>query len=266
MKKFTAPEAWQVACLHAEPFSHLNQLFDLKSQQDWPSPQWLSSHVNSISLQQYDTRFVADETIDFGDKYYEEIIFETHQVPTRSQNWHDLFGALIWCLFPKTKALLNALHIEEIAQFGLKQRSKKRNALTLFDECGLVLAIDDDKWRDAFKSHQWQNVFYDNRSEWQQNLKPFVFGHANYEMLTNPFIGLTGKLVCINVDAAFWQLSLSEQYRCLDDKLVALINDGLLEDNTKMSPIPLLGIPNWHEPQDLEFYQNTDYFRPKRRK
>lgn len=121
-------------------------------------------------------------------------------------------------------------------------------------------------WRDAFKAHDWQCVFYDNKAQWLHNLKPFVFGHANYEMLTDPFIGLTGKLVCINVDATFWQLSLAQQYIWLDTKLVELISDGLLEDNTKMSPIPLLGIPNWYEPQDLAFYQNTDYFRPKRRK
>ena len=267
MKKFTAPETWQVECLNNPAFSHLNDLFQLHQQQDWPSPQWLTSQVNRVCKQHYDTVFVADHELNFGDKYYEEIIYQNHQVPTRRNNWHDLFGALIWCLFPKTKALLNALHIAEIEQFGLKQRSKKRNALTLFDECGMVLAIDDEKWRTDLQAHQWQSVFYDNRAAWFSRIQPFVFGHANYEMMTNPFIGLTAKLLCIVVPPEFNKLSLAQQYQYLDNELVAWIDDGMLDDNSQLSPLPLLGIPTWHtQIQDLTFYQNTDYFRPKRRK
>ena len=86
-------------------------------------------------------------------------------------------------------------------------------------------------------------------------------------MMTNPFIGLTAKLLCIVVPPEFNTLSLAQQYQYLDEQLVAWINDGLLDDNSQLSPLPLLGIPTWHtQAQDLTFYQNTDYFRPKRRK
>ena len=50
--------------------------------------------------------FVEDEKFADETRYYEQNIFETGQVPTRQQNWHDLFGGFIWCLFPKTKARL----------------------------------------------------------------------------------------------------------------------------------------------------------------
>ena len=85
-------------------------------------------------------------------------------------------------------------------------------------------------------------------------------------MMTNPFIGLTGKLVCIKVEESFYQLSLEQQYHYLDEQLYQMIKDGLLEDNKKMSPLPLLGVPSWYEEnQEASFYANTDYFRPKRK-
>ncbi|WP_440055945.1 DUF3025 domain-containing protein [Pseudoalteromonas sp. T1lg65] len=266
MKKFNAPEQWDPSLLTTAPFSHLSELFNICQFSQWPSFSWLNDQANKFSTQTYLTHFIPDGACEDG-RYYEQIIFETHNIPTREQNWHDFFGAMIWCLFPKTKALLNALHMQEINQHGLLERTKMRNALTLFDECGLVLAITDKQWQSALRNHQWKAVFYQHADCWQDQLKPFIFGHANYEMLTRPFIGLTAKVVCVVVGDAFMQNSLEKQYQELDSKLVTLIKNGLLDDNTQMSPLPLLGIPGWYEGvQDDSFYSNTDYFRPKRRK
>lgn len=266
MKKFVAPEAFCQSSLSNGGFAHLNQLFNLNAHSDWPSFAWLNGLKQLTNPQGLEIKFTPNAELEHETRYYEEIIFETGQIPTREQNWHDLFGAFIWCLFPKTKALLNALHIEEIAQHGTKQRSKKRNAITLFDECGVVLAVSNDDIIEQLKTHQWTNAFVAQRSEWGNTILPFTFGHANYEMLTNPFIGLTGKLVCIKVENDFYNLTLDQQYAYLDDALYAMIKDEqLLEDNKKMSPLPLLGVPDWYdENQDPAFYDNTDYFRPKR--
>ncbi|MBQ4811146.1 hypothetical protein A7985_01335 [Pseudoalteromonas luteoviolacea] len=267
MKKFTAPEDWHSQLFSQGPFAHLQALRNLQAFTTWPSFEWLNAqlcHQNSDGQQ---IVFTPNALLENETRYYEEIIAQTGRVPTREENWHDFFGAMIWCLFPKTKSLLNRLHIEEIQQHGLKQRSRKRNALTLFDECGLVLAIPDIKWREKLRAHQWTEVFFEHRALWHHELRPFVFGHANYEMLTNPFIGLTGKLLCIVVEASFYALPLAAQYRYLDSQLVKMIQEeNVLDDNKHMSPLPLLGIPNWHfDDQNEAFYANQDYFRPKRR-
>jgi hypothetical protein len=43
-------------------------------------------------------------------------------------------------------------------------------------------------------------------------------------------------------------------------------NENILKDNTRLFPLPFLGIPNWYGEQNNEFYENVDYFRPKRTK
>ncbi|KZN30769.1 hypothetical protein N474_23900 [Pseudoalteromonas luteoviolacea CPMOR-2] len=267
MKKFTAPENWHSHLFNDAPFGHLQALFNLQRFATWPSFDWLNSQLSHSNSAGKKIVFTPNALLENETRYYEEIIAQTGQVPTREDNWHDFFGAMIWCLFPKTKSLLNQLHTEEIKLHGLKQRSRKRNALTLFDECGLVLAIPQLQWRDKLREHKWTEVFYEHRNLWHNSLIPFVFGHANYEMLTNPFIGLTGKLLCIVVEEPFYDLPLTKQYAYLDNKLVQLIQEqNVLDDNTKMSPLPLLGIPQWHsDSQNEAFYANQDYFRPKRR-
>src|SRR2546430_1684934 len=71
---------------------------------------------------------------------YEVRIFETGEVQTRPGSWHDLFNALVWLTFAKTKAVLNRHHYDEIqARRGERLRGTARDVLTLFDE-GRILA------------------------------------------------------------------------------------------------------------------------------
>ena len=49
-----------------------------------------------------------------SDPYYEVHLYETGRVQTRPDNKHDLFNALAWLAFPKTKARINAMHAAEI--------------------------------------------------------------------------------------------------------------------------------------------------------
>ncbi|MFY8275058.1 DUF3025 domain-containing protein [Pseudoalteromonas sp. SSDWG2] len=270
MKRFTPFEHWQTDCLRSGAFADLNVMFALCEHPQWPSLVSLNQHSVKNS-QGKPLEFIANEEFEQDGRYYETFIYETGKVPTRLQNWHDLFGAYIWRLFPKTKALLNRLHIEEMAVQPCAQRSKKRNALTLFDECAVILAVTDDSWADAFRNHQWQEVFVERRGDWydgtQGSIRAYTFGHANYEMLTQPFIGLTGKALFVKVAADIFCKDLSAQYAYLDERLYEMIaTDNVLADNRALSPLPLLGVPYWHQANiDPTFYANTDYFRPKRR-
>ena len=262
--RFTPPAGWDSQLLLDNPiFADLGQRFGIRQLTDWPDVVWLNQNLPDTVM-----RFVDNEMLSADGRYYEEYIFATQRVPTRKNNWHDFFGALIWCLFPNTKALLNQLHMAEIALYGLKQRSQLRNKLTLFDECGVVVCLEPDALAhaDLLRTHQWQQSFVTKRQDWWQGIRPMVFGHAIYEMATAPFIGLTAKALFIEVPTGFSQWSLTAAYSFIDNKLHEQIANGaLLLDNQQLTPLPLLGVPGWYNDNELtSFYQNTDYFRPQR--
>lgn len=259
-----APQHWQNAILSANPiFSDLLACFNLSTQADWPSP----AELNGWRVDQR-FQFVANALLEADGRYYEHFIYDTQQIPTRAENWHDFFGALIWCLFPKSKALLNQLHMAEIAEHGQQQRSKLRNKLTLLDECGVLVCLEPEQIAHAelLRNHQWQQSFVERRQEWWQGVRPVIFGHAIYEMATMPFIGLTAKSWFLAVPAGFSLWSLTDTYTFLDEMLAQQIaNTETLLDNQQLTPLPLLGIPDWYAANSEQtFYANTEYFRPKR--
>ena len=273
-KRFVADNHWHHDFLHHPLFNDLETMFHLSNHTAWPSIEWLNSQLSTQHVVEgIPIRFVADPELADDERYYEQIIFETGQIPTRLENWHDLFGAFIWLLFPKTKRLLNQLHIHEISEHGLTKRSKARNAITLFDECGVVVTYDSadvaaSGIKETLRNHLWQQAFVEQRSLWQHSVHSFMFGHANYEMATKPYLGLTGKVLFIPLNSEFNRLSLKNRYQQLDDALCNQIRDNqLLKNNEKLSPMPFLGIPNWYDDNnDPQFYENIQYFRPKRRK
>ena len=59
---------------------------------------------------------------------YEVRIFETGEVQTRPDNWHDLFNALVWLAFPKTKAVLNRHHRERNHRASRRARAEAPRA------------------------------------------------------------------------------------------------------------------------------------------
>jgi hypothetical protein len=263
--RFTPPPAWCAKLLTGNPlFSDLCLHFNVAEQPQWPAVAKLNQWAS-----QADFRFVDNDALAEDGRYYEEYIYATQCIPTRKDNWHDFFGALIWCLYPKTKALLNQLHMAEIAQHGLKQRSKLRNKLTLFDECGVVLCLEPAAFEHAelLRQHQWQQSFVQRRSDWWQGIRPMIFGHAMYEMATAPFIGLTAKALFIEVPAGFSQWSLTTAYQYLDTQLLLQIKNDVLLSTEQLTPLPLLGVPGWYAAsQQPQFYANQDYFRPRRNK
>ncbi|MDN4501020.1 DUF3025 domain-containing protein [Alteromonadaceae bacterium BrNp21-10] len=240
------------------PFNNLAHLH-LATLNDWPSCAFLNAQGN-LPIAFIEQAKVAE---DLG--YYEEIIYEHKLVPTREHSWHDLFNACIWLNFPQSKALLNQQHIEDIRQFGLNPRTPRRNRITHFDECGVILAYSQSDIPMQLREHQWQKSFVEQRQQWGTNIEALIFGHANYEMLLQPYIGLTAKFIAIEVADDYWQSDLAARYELLDNALVALIKQDCFAHKGIMSPLPLLGVPGWWpENEFAEFYDNRGYFMPKR--
>ena len=255
----------QLTCL---PIEQLDHLFALSQWPDWPNAAGLNRLTRDfLPTVQALPRFVCQSELADDGEYYEQIIFNHGHIPTRPDNWHDLFNGLIWLQFPQIKRLLNQLHMQDIEQFGVNPRTLRRNNLTHFDECGVILAVEEghEYLLDALADHQWHRVFVEHRSAWGQKIHPHVFGHANLEMLLQPFIGLTGKWLGVSVAAGYAELPLKQQLSLLDQRVVQHIkSDDVFARRHALLPIPLLGIPGFYAAnQDPDFYHNSDYFRPK---
>ena len=200
---------------------------------------------------------------------YEPRIFITGEVQTRLNNWHDFFQVMVWKTFPKTKSLLNKIHYDaavERRKENIKQRGKKENFITLFDECGSVIVSTDKKILDMVKKFKWTDFFVKNKTQFTKNIDCIVFGHAMYEKALTPYVGMTSHCLLILVEPDYFELSTQEKTQHIDDILSRHISK--VEDlNTRtLTPLPILGIPNWHHDQTTDFYNDQSYFRPGRNK
>ncbi|TCI05499.1 DUF3025 domain-containing protein [Corallincola luteus] len=263
MQFLNVQSPWYQAAIYQD----LRQLLPISAWQTWPDTEQMTALLPKPTCNSHgkSIQFVCQSTLDACPDgiYYEQRILESGAVPTRPAHWHDLFNALIWSLFPKAKSLINQQHCDDIAKYGQKKRTPRRNALTLFDECGVIIAVADDHLSQALKQHEWEALFWQQRDAWGKTIRPFVFGHASYESYLQPFIGLCGKALCLPVSADFFTLPLLKQYQALDQQLSLALSADLLADNRPLSPLPLLGVPGWWpENESREFYLNQDYFRP----
>ncbi len=78
---------------------------------------------------------------------YEGSVTLRREVPTRRDDWHDLFNALAFLTWPRSKRVLHARHFAITqARVGVaatklpNARTREQDALTLFDEGGLLVA------------------------------------------------------------------------------------------------------------------------------
>lgn len=247
----------------------------------------LSALQQQLPYREMQNEFISQETFEKAQTSYESFIFEQAQVPTRN-NWHDFFNGLIWLQFPRTKRYFNEQHTLDIQRLDVetqdtsplhkkaKGRSAVRDRLTHFDECGLVLFTDQVWLENALDAHEWQQIFVNKALYWDSNIVPLVFGHALWEMLLNPFIGLTAKATVVCLPSATLKQINQLKKKSSDEKLIQMFDELLLSHLTKnklifqtkpWKPLPLLGIPSWsNKPQNDAFYANKSYFMPKSKK
>ena len=74
---------------------------------------------------------------------YDARICEEGVVPTRRHSWHDLFNALVWATFPRTKAALHRRQLRAQRSAGdSPRRSREQDALALLDEGGVAMLCE----------------------------------------------------------------------------------------------------------------------------
>ena len=216
-------------------------------------------------------RFVVqEERLAAFEDGYEPRIFLRGEVQLRAGNWHDLFNALVWLAFPLTKAALNARHFHALARQrtdGPRNRNRLQDALTLFDEGGVIVATSNPALYELLAGHCWNELFWRRRAEVDQNMRFYLFGHGLFEKMLQPFIGVTGRGIACTVAADFFALPLARQLDELDKEVAARIADKARDIAAReFTAVPLLGIPGWCPDNAREnYYANTAYFRPARK-
>lgn len=137
-------------------------------------------------------------------------------------------------------------------------------------------------WKDFWQSYAALDTVFDtavdgatqaaNTSETNHNsdetrgrpwCSAFILGHANLEMLTAPFRGLTGKMWPLAVPDDFLQWPVAQRLDFIDTVFSQQIANVDVFMAQCVSPLPLLGVPGWADGQTESLYLDTGYFRPK---
>ncbi|WP_164133456.1 DUF3025 domain-containing protein [Stenotrophomonas maltophilia] len=231
-------------------FAGLQDFRDLLDGAAWPSIAALDARLAlpGKRLVEQDAALLADGL------HYEARIAQGH-IATRAGNWHDLFNALVWASHPQLKRALNAQQCRHIDAMPPGQRNRAQAALTQFDETGVIVRARDEAVLRAWDRHDWPALF--EPSCWQSGdiAIAVVFGHALMEQVLLPGRLLVGKCVVVHgeVDDA-----------CVDAVTAAIAEGRAVTDPLQLRPLPLAGIPGWHQGQDAAFYADAAYFRPLR--
>jgi hypothetical protein len=223
---------------------------------------WLNAQAADRDLRNAaGRRIVFASADDAGTIAYEAHIFATGRVPTRTAtapNAHDLLNALVWLQLPRLKAALNARQAAEIERAGVQPtRGGARDAATLIDENGLLLAAEDAAVFELLSAHDWQRLFVDGRANWQAALRPQIVGHALLEKLARPYKSITAHVLPL--------AGRFDSLAALDAAAARWVAQPMLAPRLLL-PLPVLGIPGWW-PANAEpaFYDDVAVFRPARR-
>ncbi|MEO7742834.1 MAG: DUF3025 domain-containing protein [Usitatibacter sp.] len=200
--------------------------------------------------------------------HYEAHIAATGEVETRPENWHDLFNALAWVTFPCAKAAINAQHaaiMEAGGESELRHRSPARDALTLFDEGGVIVASSSPEMHRLIVDFRWKELFWERRAELKATTHFLAFGHACYEQSLAPYLGMVAKTVLVAVDGDFLSAPPERQTALADARVAGhLANRANFRSPKSLPPMPVLGVPDWHGANaQASFYDDAKHFRSK---
>lgn len=199
---------------------------------------------------------------------YEDYVARHDAVPTRPDDWHDFFNALAWCVWPRSKSACNRLHLqaaEARAAEGLVGRGPLRDALTQFDECGVLVVGSDAEILQLLAEHEWEAAFWRRRRRLADSTRFLIFGHASWDQLRAPFTGLCAKVIYRQVDEGWLALPAARRQAEADAWLATHLAAvaGALTPRV-LRPLPLLGIPGVTPDSEREdYYRDRRQFRPR---
>ena len=252
-RRFVAPlrRDVDVASFRHPLFEEYGDFLDLATAARWPAIEDLNARMPASA-----PRFVMQDAALLADGLHYEARIAQGRIATRPENWHDLFNAMVWMRHPALKRALNQQQCRHVATMGARERSPAQQALTQFDESGVIVQVSDPSLLDLWDRHEWTALFHANAKRWQDGgiAVVAVVGHALMEQSLVPARLLVGKCLVVLGDPAGAVARVA----------ASIAAGGILAAPSELRPLPLAGIPGWHARQGEAFYAQTDYFRPLR--
>lgn len=189
---------------------------------------------------------------------YEATVARDAVIPTRADDWHDACNALAWLAFPRAKATLNAVHVRAGAAATANRRDRARDAATLLDESGLLLACADEALVTLLRAHRWRELFVARASDVARVMRPFALGHGLLAKLARPYRAITAQVLVLPVAAA------EATVAAIDAAAAAAIADPALAPE-RLAVLPVAALPGWdREALGAALFDDLSVFRPAR--
>jgi len=243
----------------------------LRALRDWPGREALQELLSERGVTNaagMPLRLVAPSA---GAESYEARIHARGELEMREGEWHDLFNVLGWLAYPRSKAALSERHNMPLQREQMRdsaaaphgRRGRVRDAFTLFDESGAIVASSGPDLLEDVRAFRWKRLFSEHRERVRREMRFRLFGHAVFEKALQPYLGVTAHAMLLPVDAGFLDESFERQTEALDERIAAEIRR--LATPRSLAPLPVLGVPGWwDENESAAFYDNAAYFRPGR--
>jgi hypothetical protein len=181
---------------------------------------------------------------------YERQIALHGEVATRPCNRHDYFNALAWLAFPGTKAALNAIHVS-VESCERRTRGPTRDAATLLDENGVIVACVNAEWLALWRAHAWRELFWARRADIPRMMRVVAIGHGLLQKLVTPFPAITAHALVIRLDPASLPDDSSTSAARLDAAAAAQLRAyGPLFAPSALLPLPVAALPGWDPDRD----------------
>jgi hypothetical protein len=274
----TSAPTWDHDFARRSPmFAPLCALADKLPEIGWPNAEVLNHLADETGRRIVNARGQRIRFVSAGEDRgpgFEARTWLAGEVAVRRIDWHDLLNALVWITYPTAKASINGRHqgaLEADAAAPSREsgaRSPLRDALTHFDEDGVVVLCSQPELSALLRGFAWKELFWRQRTQVSRAMRFFVFGHALYQKALAPFVGMTGKALLFDVAPAVLERD-AEGLRAEVDRLTALHlwNPERMLAPRELFPLPVLGVPGWwNANEDAGFYDDVGYFRSGRRK
>jgi hypothetical protein len=196
---------------------------------------------------------------------YERRIASTGRIATRPGVLHDVCNALCWLRYPQTKGALNAVHVGTPPSDSGSGRGRSRDAATLLDESGMLVACTNDEITELWMQHRWREAFRDRREEVKASLRPVAIGHGMLAKLVHPFRSMTARALLLPVDAATLPADPCALASVLDPVAARAIEArGGAFAPEDLLPLPIAALPGWDtEEKGAALFDDTAVFRPR---
>jgi len=234
-----------------------------------PSIDELNAYAREVGLalpDRHRVAFVAAPAERLSAQDYERRIRDHGEIAVRPGSAHDVWNALAWLRFPRVKGLLNALHAAAPRAASGAPRGRDRDAATLLDESGMIVACADESLLALWRDHQWEEVFWKRRLDVANRTRAVAIGHGLLEKLAAPFPGITAKALVVSVDGAMLPGDPGRLAEALDAVAAEKISArGARFAPEDLLPLPVSALPDWNgSGLSAERFADRSVFRLRR--